>query len=165
MSLRIDRASDDEARELLRATCGSTRWVEAMLARRPFHDQAGLLAVAREIWFSLDEADWREAFARHPRIGDRAALSARFPESHAFSRREQSRVAGAPPDLLTTLAQRNEEYFQRFGYIFIVCATGLTAAEMLAMLETRLPNDPAREIRVAAAEQARITELRLKASA
>ena len=74
-------------------------------------------------------------------------------------------VAGAPPDLLTTLAQRNEEYFQRFGYIFIVCATGLTAAEMLAMLETRLPNDPAREIRVAAAEQARITELRLKASA
>ena len=73
-----------------------------MLARRPFHDQAGLLAVAREIWFSLDEADWREAFARHPRIGDRAALSARFPESHAFSRREQSRVAGAPPDLRTT---------------------------------------------------------------
>ena len=162
-SRRIDRASLDEARELLHAACGSTRWVDAMLARRPFGSDDRLLDDAREIWLGLNEDDWREAFAHHPRIGDREALARRFPSTHALSEREQAGVAGASRDVLGTLATRNHDYFQRFGYIFIVCATGLSAVEMLAMLETRLRNRPDVEIRIAAAEQARITALRLSA--
>ena len=162
-SRRIDRATLDEARALLHAACGSARWVNAMLARRPFGSDDRLLEEARDIWFGLDEEDWREAFAHHPRIGDREALARRFPSTHALSEREQSGVAGASPDVLDSLAARNEDYFERFGYIFIVCASGLSAVEMLAMLETRLRNLPDAEIRIAAAEQARITALRLSA--
>jgi 2-oxo-4-hydroxy-4-carboxy-5-ureidoimidazoline decarboxylase len=160
----IDHASRDEARRLLHAACGSTRWVEAMLARRPFGSEDRLLDDARDIWFGLNEGDWREAFAQHPRIGDREALARRFPSTYALSEREQAGVAEAPRDVLDLLATRNDEYAERFGYIFIVCASGLSAGEMLAMLETRLRNRPDVEIRIAAAEQARITALRLSAN-
>jgi 2-oxo-4-hydroxy-4-carboxy-5-ureidoimidazoline decarboxylase len=160
----IDRASLDEARRLLHAACGSTRWVEAMLARRPFGSEDRLLDDASEVWFGLNEGDWREAFAQHPRIGDREALARRFPSTHALSAREQAGVAEASRDVLDLLATRNDDYVERFGYIFIVCASGLSAGEMLAMLETRLRNPPDVEIRIAAAEQARITALRLSAN-
>jgi OHCU decarboxylase len=163
-SLRIDHVSLDEARGILHAACGSARWVDAMLTRRPFGSDDRLLDDARDIWFGLNEEDWREAFAQHPRIGDREALARRFPSTHALSEREQAGVAEAPRDVLDLLATRNDEYVERFGYIFIVCATGLSAVEMLAMLDTRLRNPPGVEIRIAAAEQARITALRLSAT-
>jgi 2-oxo-4-hydroxy-4-carboxy-5-ureidoimidazoline decarboxylase len=132
-----------------------------MVARRPFGDQPSLLAAARNEWFALGEADWREAFAHHPKIGDRAALERRFAATRHLSEREQKGVERAGGEVLTALADGNRLYEQRFGYIFIVCASGRSAEEMLALLRARLGNDPTSEIRVAALEQAEITALRL----
>ena len=135
-----------------------------MLQRRPFGNIKQLLAAAREVWFALDPADWKEAFAAHPRIGDRDSLRNRFPETAHLAAREQAGVDGAPGDVLSALAEGNVAYERRFGYIFIVCARGLTAEQMLAMLLARLNNPPATEILVAAEEQAKITALRLARS-
>jgi 2-oxo-4-hydroxy-4-carboxy-5-ureidoimidazoline decarboxylase len=157
----IDRAAPEEARRLLARACGSSRWIERMLGRRPFGSREALLSAARAEWDTLDERDWREAFTHHPKIGDREALRQRFPSTHALSAREQAGVAGAPDTILDALEDGNRRYAERFGYIFIVCATGLSAGEMLAMLNARLENDPGREIQIAAAEQAKITALRL----
>ena len=145
---------------LLRA-CGSTRWVDRMMARRPFGNDAKLLFAARNEWFGLTEADWLEAFSHHPKIGDGAALAERFPATHDLSAKEQSGVGGAGANVLAALAEANDAYEKRFGFTFIVCATGKTAEEMLQLLRDRLPNDRAAELRVAAEEQAKITALRL----
>jgi 2-oxo-4-hydroxy-4-carboxy-5-ureidoimidazoline decarboxylase len=133
-----------------------------MLARRPFGSRIELLTAARDEWNALESADWREAFAHHPRIGDRNALAARFPATHELSAREQAGLAGATAGALDALAEGNRRYEEKFGYIFIVCAAGKSANEMLALLEARLPNDEPTELRVAATEQAKITELRLQ---
>ena len=133
-----------------------------MLARRPFTDQASLLQAARVEWFSLDEADWLEAFSHHPKIGDRSSLEKRFPSTHDLSSKEQSGVGLAREDVLNALAEENERYLARFGFIFIVCATGKSAEEMLKMLRDRLSNDRATELRIAAEEQCKITALRLQ---
>jgi 2-oxo-4-hydroxy-4-carboxy-5-ureidoimidazoline decarboxylase len=159
--LRIDSASPADARAVLAAACGSERWVERMLARRPFGSRDALFAAAQAEWSALAPADWREAFSHHPQIGDVEALRARFPTTHSLSAREQSGVNGAPDDVLAALADANHRYLERFGYIFIVCATGKTAEEMLTLLRERLENDPDVEIRIAADEQAKITALRL----
>lgn len=160
--LRVDEAAPDDARELLRACCGSTRWVESMLRRRPFGTDEALSAAAREAWFALTPADWKEAFAAHPKIGDRDALRSRFAATRHLAAREQAGVDQAPEEVLTALALGNAAYEERFGYIFIVCASGLTAEEMLGRLRARLENEPATELRIAAEEQAKITELRLR---
>ena len=157
----IDQAAPDEARRLLAQACGSSRWIDRMMARRPFGSRAALLATAQEEWDRLTENDWREAFTHHPKIGDRRALRERFPVTHALSAREQVGVDGASDAVLEALADGNRRYEERFGYIFIVCASGRTAAEMLAMLTARLGNDPTHELQIAAAEQAKITALRL----
>jgi 2-oxo-4-hydroxy-4-carboxy-5-ureidoimidazoline decarboxylase len=158
---RLDAATPDAARDLLRSCCGSSRWVDRMVARRPFDNTHALLAAAREEWFALSEADWREAFSHHPKIGDRDPLARRFASTRHLSEREQQGVNSAPEDVLTSLADGNRTYEDRFGYIFIVCATGRSASEMLSLLRSRLDNDPADEIRLAADEQAKITEIRL----
>jgi 2-oxo-4-hydroxy-4-carboxy-5-ureidoimidazoline decarboxylase len=160
--LRVDGAPPEEVRALLRACCGSSRWVERMIARRPFGSEAPMLSAARDEWFALGPADWMEAFAAHPKIGDRDALRSRFVETRHLAAREQAGVDGAPEDVLSALSAGNAAYEKKFGYIFIVCATGLTAAQMLERLHDRLANDPVTELRVAAEEQAKITELRLK---
>jgi 2-oxo-4-hydroxy-4-carboxy-5-ureidoimidazoline decarboxylase len=134
-----------------------------MLDRRPFGSNARLLQAARDEWFALTAADWREAFSHHPRIGDREALRARFPATAHLSEREQAGVNGAGHDVLDALADANRAYEDRFGHIFIVCATGKTAEEMLALLRGRLQNEPAGEVQIAAGEQAKITEIRLMA--
>jgi 2-oxo-4-hydroxy-4-carboxy-5-ureidoimidazoline decarboxylase len=161
-SLRLDRASQAEARQLLAACCGSSAWVERMLRRRPFGSLERLLSAARQEWFALTWTDWLEAFGHHPKIGDRDALVRRFGGTAHLSEQEQRGVDGAPADVLDQLAAGNRAYDDRFGYIFIVCATGRSAAEMLARLGARLPNDAETEIRIAAEEQAKITELRLR---
>jgi 2-oxo-4-hydroxy-4-carboxy-5-ureidoimidazoline decarboxylase len=161
-SARIDDAPAAEARVLLHACCGSHRWVERMLALRPFGTTARLLVAAREQWFTLDPGDWHEAFSQHPRIGDREGLRARFPTTHQWAEREQSGVGSASDDVLAALAAANREYEDRFGFVFIVCASGKTAEEMLDLLRTRMGNDPATELNAAAEEQAKIAELRLR---
>ena len=157
----LNEAAEDQARAILFRACGSTRWVDRMMARRPFPNSARLLFAARNEWFGLTEVDWLEAFSHHPRIGDRSSLEARFPETHDLSAKEQSGIGIAGADVLTALAQANNDYFDRFGFIFIVCATGKSAQEMLALLVSRLLNDRATELRIAAEEQAKITALRL----
>ena len=138
-----------------------------MTAARPFDTAAAIGATADAVWWSLDRADWREAFAAHPTIGSGASgRSGGSGRSHGldtseWSAREQAGVASASAGLRERLAAANREYERRFGYIFIVCATGKSADEMLAILEQRLANDPETELRVAAEEQGKITRLRL----
>jgi allantoinase len=136
------------------ACCGSRRWVEAMSAAAPFDSAESAAAHAARIWNSLAAEDWLEAFAAHPRIGDRSATGA--------AASEQSGVRGAAEGTLDELARLNREYERRFGYIYIVCASGKSAEEMLAILRLRLANDPETELRIAAAEQLAITQLRLE---
>ena len=159
---RLDRASPSEARALLATCCGTTRWVEAMLERRPFGSRDELLVAARDEWFALTPDDWREAFSHHPKIGDRESLRPRFGTTAHLSEREQSGVAGVSDDVVAALADGNRAYEEKFGYIFIVCARGKSAAEMLALLLARLRHDAEAEIRVAAEEQEKITQLRLE---
>ena len=147
--------ADAATREFLRC-CGSREWASAMTAARPFAMPDTMTAAAEAIWASLDQADWLEAFAAHPKIGAGSV------EDGAWSQAEQSGVASASTDVLARLAEANREYEARFGHIFIVCATGKSAAEMLAILRQRLRNDPAREILIAAGEQAKITRIRLE---
>jgi 2-oxo-4-hydroxy-4-carboxy-5-ureidoimidazoline decarboxylase len=159
---RLDSASTGEARGLLTTCCGSSAWVERMLRRRPFGGADTLLTAARAAWLDLTHTDWLEAFSHHPKIGDRASLVRRFPATAHLSSHEQSGVGEASAEVLDDLAAANRTYEEKFGYIFIVCATGKTAPEMLAMLRARLSHDAPTEIRVAAEEQAKITELRLR---
>ncbi len=154
--------TEPEARAVLLRCCGSRRWVEAMLARRPFADMQGLYRAAEVTESALDRGDWLEAFAAHPRIGDLEALKKKFAATAAWNEAEQAGVAGAEEVVLRELAEGNRLYECRFGYIFIVCATGKSAPEMLHLLRQRLPNDPEQELSIAAAEQAKITRLRLE---
>ena len=131
-----------------------------MLARRPFVSAAALYAAADEIWSGLGREDFLEAFAHHPQIGGR--VQARPGVDAAWSQQEQARVAEAGGDTLGALRALNAAYLDRFGYIYIVCATGKSADEMLALLKARVDNEPARELAIAAGEQAKITRLRLE---
>ena len=159
---RLDSASPEEAGRLLTSCCGSSAWVERMLRRRPFGNADALLTAAPQAWLDLTHTDWLEAFSHHPKIGDRTSLAQRFAATAHLSAREQSGAADASAQVLDDLAAANRTYEEKFGYIFIVCATGKSAGEMLALLRARLLNDPATEIRVAAEEQGKITQLRLQ---
>jgi 2-oxo-4-hydroxy-4-carboxy-5-ureidoimidazoline decarboxylase len=151
------------ARAALERCCGATRWVEAMLARRPFLDTPQLLAAADTVFAEAGQADLLEAFSHHPQIGaDIAELRRKFANTGDLAAAEQSGAAAADTQTLEALRAANQAYLARFGYIFIVCASGKSAAAMLALLEQRLHNDPASELRIAAAEQAKITKLRLE---
>jgi 2-oxo-4-hydroxy-4-carboxy-5-ureidoimidazoline decarboxylase len=158
---RIDDASAAEARRLLTECCGSTRWVDAMLRHRPYGSHHAILLAAHDVWWSLEPDDWHEAFSHHPKIGDKEALRSKFDRTRALSESEQSEVGSASDVVLDALASANRDYEERFGYIFIVSASGKTAEEMLEILCARITNDAATEIRVAATEQAKITALRL----
>ena len=151
-----------EADAAFLACCGSTRWAREMASRRPFGDAAALAAAADEAWWSLDPEDWDEAFRAHPRIGERKAAPSQGARAAAWSSQEQAGAAAAGEDVAAALAEGNHAYEARFGRIYIVCATGKTAEEMLAILRARLANDDATELRAAAAEQAKITRLRLE---
>jgi len=160
--MKLDSMSDDEARAALTRCCGSSRWVEAMLARRPFGTSAALYEAADEVWASVERADVLEAFEHHPRIGANLdALREKFAPTKGWSAGEQSSVAVADDATLEALRDGNVDYEKRFGHIFIVCATGKSATEMLGLLKERLDNEPDVELRIAAGEQAKITRIRL----
>jgi allantoicase len=142
----------DAERELLSA-CGSREWARRMAAARPFASADDLLAAAEQTWITVDREDWLEAFAAHPKIGGRASGEAA---------REQAGAAGASEETLRSLATANREYEETFGHIFIVCASGKSAQEMLDLCRRRLHNDPREELAVAADEQRKITRLRLE---
>ena len=151
-----------DAALLLESCCGSRSWVQAMVERRPFRSLVRALNEAEEIWWSLAPEDWREAFDHHPRIGERSAAAPQGIVARAWSADEQRSVAVSSDGTRQALVEGNREYERRFGYIYIVCATGKSAEEMLVLLDARLSNDPEKELRIAAGEQAKITRLRLE---
>jgi 2-oxo-4-hydroxy-4-carboxy-5-ureidoimidazoline decarboxylase len=158
----LNRLPELDAADALRRCCGADVWVQAMCAGRPFRDRAHLLQAAEGAAEGLSREDWLEAFGSHPRIGDRDALRRRFASTAAWASEEQRGAGSASDSVLEGLARSNEEYLRRFGYIFIVCATGKSAEEMLALLQARLGNDATRELAIAALEQRKITRLRLE---
>jgi OHCU decarboxylase len=157
----LDAMPEERATMALAECCGSSRWVSAMVARRPFRSRDAVLSAADQVWGSLSPADWLEAFSHHPRIGERKSAVQQSDRGTAWAAGEQSGVEQASEDVRVALASANREYEQRFGYIYIVFATGKSAVEMLAVARGRLRNDPDVEIRIAAEEQRKITRLRL----
>ena len=151
-----------EATKELLQCCGSTRWARQMAEARPYATLEALIASANEIWWSLDRDDWMEAFRSHPKIGEKKAAEPVSTQAHQWSGQEQVGVATASHETIDSLATLNRAYEQKFGFIFIICATGKSSGEMLSALRERLEHEPADELPIAAAEQSKITELRLK---
>jgi len=158
----FDTLPDYDAARLLESCCGSHAWIQAMLERRPFRSLARILDEADEIWWSLSPEDWREAFDHHPRIGDQTAAAPQAAVARAWSADEQRGATASSHATRQALVDGNREYERKFGHIYLVSATGKSAAEILDLLRARLSNDPATELRVAALEQAKITRLRLE---
>lgn len=158
----LNALSDARATDVLTACCGAHRWVAAMVARRPFASVDDAIHAANDLWRNTTETDWREAFEHHPRIGESRSARADGQRAAVWSAGEQSRAAAADDDVKRRLADVNAEYEARFGHIYIVCAAGRPADELLDVARSRLHNDPAAELRVAAEEQRKITELRLR---
>ena len=158
----LNRLSEADATAAFTQCCAAQRWMERMVIDRPFEDLAEMLEISDRIWEECDVADYMEAFEGHPRIGDVESLAKKYANTKGWAGGEQKGVEGADASVIQRLADGNKGYEEKFGYIFIVCATGKSAAEMLAMLEARMKNDPKDEIHIAAAEQNKITRLRLK---
>ena len=146
-------SQQDAERELLRC-CGSREWTRLMVAARPFESVAALYGEAERMWWTVGPADWLEAFGAHPKIGERTANS-------EWAAQEQAEVNSATASTVAGLVDANEQYFSKFGHIFIVCATGKSGEELLSILRTRLRNDPGHELRIAATEQSKIIRIRL----
>jgi 2-oxo-4-hydroxy-4-carboxy-5-ureidoimidazoline decarboxylase len=159
---RLNALSPEEARAELLRCCGASRWAEGMVRARPFRDASHLLAEGERLWASMGPEDWHEAFRHHPRIGDLSRLRERFASTASWSSQEQLGVADAKESVLQALAEGNRAYEERFGFIFLVCASGKSAAEMLSLLRERLKHEPAQELRIAADEQCKILRIRLE---
>jgi OHCU decarboxylase len=142
--------------------CGSRVWAQAMAEARPFANREQVFARAEDVAASLRQEDWLEAFRAHPKIGEKKAAAGQTEQEKNWSVQEQSGVAAASSDIVAQLAERNREYLDRFGFIFIVCASGKSSEEMLAILNDRLNNGPNAELTVAVGEQRKITRLRLE---
>ena len=159
---RLNALSDADAEMELLKCCGSSSWARQLAAQKPFDNVEELMTAAEQIWWSLGEQDWLEAFSAHPQIGGRKAQTPQEAQAQNWSEQEQAGARGIDDATLDKLAGANHVYEEKFGYIFIVCATGKTAAEMLSLLRARLVNEAGIELRNAADEQRKITQLRLE---
>jgi 2-oxo-4-hydroxy-4-carboxy-5-ureidoimidazoline decarboxylase len=169
---RLNHLPAGEDRQALLACCASTRWVDRMLSQRPFKDANEVFTAATRLWNDLGREDWLEAFAAHPRLGEsrpggQAGRRAEPAPGHgalgeAWSETEQAGVGSADADVKAALAQANRDYEAKFGWIYLACATGRSAEELLDLARRRMANAPDEELKVAAAEQDRITRLRLE---
>ena len=159
--LRWNRRTAAEAEGEILPCCGSNAWARGMAGRRPLADQAAVLVASNDIWRNLSRSDWMEAFQSHPRIGE--IPTAQTPtQSGAWSTQEQRKVADADAAAKGALSEANGEYERRFGRIFIVCATGKSAPEILEIMRRRLENSVETELEEAAEQQRQITEIRLR---
>ncbi len=159
---KLDAMPETEAAELFASCCGASRWVSEMVARRPFGTRGAALTVADLVWQTMDEPAWREAFSHHPRIGEQTGAVPQTPRGAAWSAGEQAGMDSAGESLRSELAAVNREYEARFGYVYIVCAEGRAAEELLSFARRRLANDPHTELLTAMLEQERIMQLRLE---
>jgi 2-oxo-4-hydroxy-4-carboxy-5-ureidoimidazoline decarboxylase len=162
IAAKIDDLSDEDARAALTSCCAAGKWVSGMLAARPFASDDALFAACDAIAAALSDSDWLEAFAAHPLIGDVDSLRKKYAATKQLAAGEQSGVAAASETTLRELAALNRDYAEKFGFIFIVFATGKTADEMLAILKSRINNSRDQELVNAAAEQLKITRLRIE---
>ncbi len=151
-----------DANEQFELCCGAANWIQKMNRNRPFQNENEVYKKAESIWFSLSSKDWLEAFIHHPKIGDIDSLRKKFHNTKSISENEQSGVNDAAESTLEDLAESNQLYEDKFGFIFIVCATGKSADEMLAMIKIRLNNNVNAEMLNASKEQNKITKLRLE---
>jgi 2-oxo-4-hydroxy-4-carboxy-5-ureidoimidazoline decarboxylase len=149
-----------QAESALKDCCGATRWAIGVAARRPYANAEALYKAADSVWWKLDRADWLEAFSHHPQIGDQPAGGSE--SARKWAEGEQTGARSASDDVKEQLARANRAYFEKFGYIYIVFATGKTAEGMLAILNQRLQNDLASEVSIAAEQQRLITRIRLE---
>ena len=152
---------DEAAAEVL-SCCGSKAWAAQLAASRPYSDEQSLFAAADTCWQGLPAADWLEAFRSHPRIGEKHAAAKTSAVSAAWSSSEQSQMKDADAAILMRMQAGHRQYEERFGRIFIVCASGKQPAEMLQILERRLSHEPATELLESAAQQQQIMQLRLR---
>jgi len=159
---RLNFLPASEAEMELLKCCGSKNWARQVTSARPFASLAELVEASERIWWALAAGDWLEAFHSHPKIGERKAAAETAVEAQQWSEDEQSGIRDSAAQTMTALAELNRVYEERFGYIFIVCAAGKSSEEMLAILRQRLTNEAEKELRIAAAEQAKITQLRLR---
>jgi 2-oxo-4-hydroxy-4-carboxy-5-ureidoimidazoline decarboxylase len=159
---QINALDGNDAEDAFLRCCGAAYWAKAMATERPFKDATALFLAGERLWAQRNLADTLEAFAHHPKIGDAQALKAKFASTREWASNEQGGTAEAAEQTLRALAEGNRHYEEKFGFIFIVCATGKSAFEMLELLNARLPNDRETELAIAAAEQAKITHLRLE---
>jgi 2-oxo-4-hydroxy-4-carboxy-5-ureidoimidazoline decarboxylase len=160
--VRLNALSEAEAGGALGRCCGAQRWIREMVAARPFANAKALHAASDRAFASLEREDWLEAFSHHPVIGDVDSLRARFAGTATWAGDEQRGAAVADEMTLQALAGENRVYRDRFGYIFVVNATGKSAEQMLEILRERSGHDPDTELEVAAGEQRKITRLRLE---
>ncbi len=158
----FNQLTDEQARAQLFSCCAAERWADAMLAQRPFASLHTLCEQAESIWQHLAEADYLQAFEAHPKIGDVSSLRDKYANTKAIAANEQSGAQQAPEETLQRLSELNHAYEEKFGFIFIVFATGKSAQQMLALLEQRIDNARDQEVANAAANQMQITDLRLK---
>ena len=158
----LNNLPENEALKQFSICCGASKWVEQMRNCRPFQNKNELLKMAEETWFSLSGQDWLEAFSHHPKIGDIESLRSKFQKTAKLSEFEQKGISHVSENILREIEKGNQLYENNFGYIFIVCATGKTAEEMLVLINERLKNDPEAELLIAANEQNKITRLRLE---
>lgn len=157
----LDALPAQAAAEELAACCGSSRWVMGMLMRRPFGTRDQVLEAADDAAEQLDVADWIEAFSHHPKIGESRPSADVGTTARDWSANEQSTAAASLYAIQEELAEANRMYAEHFGFIFIICASGRTAPEILAALRDRMNNQPEVELAIAAHEQHKITRLRL----
>ena len=141
--------------------CGSSNWIQQMTQFLPFENIKQLMHQSQESWAACSEIDWLEAFSHHPRIGEKE-IEEKFSSTANLANREQSGVKIASKKVISELAELNDKYFNKFGFIFIIFATGKCAEEMLTELQSRIKNDREKEMKIAAAEQIKITQLRLE---
>ena len=158
----LNKLPRPELHQELFTCCSSMAWVENFAKKRPFKDISHLMSEAENVWNSLGERDWLEAFAGHPQIGDISTLEKKYAATSDWASSEQSGVGSASKETLLELSDFNKKYLKKFGFIFIVCATGKSAQEMLDLLKARIDNEREIELKIAAAEQYKITKIRLE---
>ena len=159
---KLNSLSPEQANAEFLKCCGSRTWARAMNEARPFATVARLLVTADDLWSSLSNEDWLEAFRAHPKIGEKKAATAQAEQAQKWSAQEQAGTHEATAETKAALAEGNRKYIERFGFIFIICASGKSTEEMLSSLNDRLPNDAQTELKIAAEEQRKITRLRLE---
>jgi 2-oxo-4-hydroxy-4-carboxy-5-ureidoimidazoline decarboxylase len=160
--IKLNQLNEQQASLELEHCCTAPRWVSGMLSARPFSSAEHILQLADTVWATLGEADYLAAFEGHPQIGDLSTLSEKYAATASKAGHEQSGMEKANTQTLEKMIALNNEYLAKFGFIFIVCASGKTAEQMLALIEQRINNSRHDELTIAAGEQAKITKIRLE---